>query len=64
VDDLTATAFRALPDEAPLAMPIQSLRAAPARSSRPPSAPRAMWLRRFVVIGGAIALTIAGAHEI
>ena len=22
-----------------------------------------MWLRRFVVIGGAIALTIAGAHE-
>jgi membrane glycosyltransferase len=63
VDDLTATAFRALPDEAPLAMPTQSLRTAPRRTPWPSSAPHAMWLRRFVVIGGAIALTIAGAHE-
>ncbi len=44
-------------------MPVQSLRAAPSRTPRPASSPRAMWLRRFMVIGGAIALTIAGAHE-
>ena len=30
---------------------------APARAPRPPSSPRAMGLRRFVVIGGAVALT-------
>ena len=63
MDNLTAASFRALPDEAPLAMPTQSLRAAPLRTPRPASSPRAMWLRRFVVIGGAVALTIAGAHE-
>jgi membrane glycosyltransferase len=63
VDSLTAGRFRALPDEAPLAMPTQSLRIAPARAPRPASSPRAMGLRRFVVIGGAVALTIAGAHE-
>ncbi|MGC1407845.1 MAG: glucans biosynthesis glucosyltransferase MdoH [Acetobacteraceae bacterium] len=63
MDNLTATSFRALPAEAPLAMPVQSLRAAPSRTPRPASSPRAMWLRRFMVIGGAIALTIAGAHE-
>ncbi len=63
MDNLTATAFRALPGEAPLAMPTQSLRAAPPRMPRPASSPRAMWLRRLVVIGGAVVLTIAGAHE-
>ena len=63
MDSLTAGRFRALPDEAPLAMPTQSLRIAPARAPRPASSPRAMGLRRFVVIGGAVALTIAGAHE-
>ncbi len=63
MDNLTAASFRALPDEAPLAMPTQSLRTAPPRKPRPASSPRAMWLRRLVVIGGAIALTIAGAHE-
>jgi membrane glycosyltransferase len=65
LDSLTASAtrFRALPDEAPLAMPTQSLRQAPPRAPRPPSAPRAMALRRFVVIGGAVVLTVAGAWE-
>jgi membrane glycosyltransferase len=63
MDNLTAASFRALPDEAPLAMPTQSLRTAPRRMPRPASSPRAMWLRRFVVIGGAVALTIEGAHE-
>ena len=63
MDNLTAASFRALPDEAPLAMRTQSLRTAPPRKPRPASSPRAMWLRRLVIIGGAIALTIAGAHE-
>ena len=65
VDDnlIATTVFRALPDEAPLAMPTQSLRESPPRSPRPASAPRAMLLRRVVVIGGAIALTGAGAVE-
>ena len=65
MDDLTTQAapFRALPDEAPLAMPTQSLREAPPPSPRPASSPRAMALRRFVVIGGAIVLTIAGVEE-
>ena len=65
VDDLTAQTapFRALPDEAPLAMPTQSLRAAPPRAPRPPSVAARRWLlRRFLVIGGAVALTVAGAR--
>jgi membrane glycosyltransferase len=44
-------------------MPTQSLRAAPARKRRLPSAPRWMALRRVLVIGAAVALTIEGAHE-
>ncbi|MBN8909225.1 MAG: hypothetical protein J0H99_22075, partial [Rhodospirillales bacterium] len=48
---------RALPDPAPLPMPTQSLRAAPPRRGRLPSSPRAIGLRRFLVIGSAIALT-------
>ncbi len=63
LDSLTNAQFRALPDEAPLAMPTQSLRTAPMRAPRLPSSPRAMWLRRFVVIGGAVILTVEGAHE-
>jgi membrane glycosyltransferase len=63
MDSLSPALFRALPDEAPLEMPTQSLRVAPARTPRPASSPRAMGLRRLLVIGGAVALTIAGAHE-
>jgi membrane glycosyltransferase len=55
--------FRALPDDAPLAMPTQSLRQAPARTRRFASTPRAMGLRRFLVIGGAIVLTGVGTEE-
>jgi membrane glycosyltransferase len=44
-------------------MPVQSLRAAPPRKRRLPSAPPWMALRRLVVIGAAVALTIEGAHE-
>ncbi|MGA8192744.1 MAG: glucan biosynthesis glucosyltransferase H, partial [Acetobacteraceae bacterium] len=65
MDNLTArtAAFRALPDEAPLAMPTQSLREAPPPSARPASSPRAMAVRRFVVIGGAVVLTMVGVEE-
>jgi membrane glycosyltransferase len=62
VDDV-AIAIRALPDEAPLAMPTQSLRGTHSRSARPTSAPRAMALRRLLVIGSAVALTAVGAVE-
>jgi membrane glycosyltransferase len=55
--------FHALPAEAPLAMPTQSLRHAPARSGRPASSPRAMGLRRLLVIGGATALSVVGTYE-
>jgi membrane glycosyltransferase len=55
--------FRPLPDEAPLPMPTQSLRQASPRTRRFPSTPKAMALRRFVVIGGAIVMTGFGANE-
>ena len=55
--------FRPLPEEAPLAMPTQSLRQAPARVGRMASSPRAMGLRRLMVIGSAIVLTGFAARE-
>src|SRR6185437_6174339 len=65
VDILTAASagFRALPDEAPMLMPTQSLHAAPKRVPRPPSSPRGIVLRRLLVIGGAIALAGAGIWQ-
>jgi membrane glycosyltransferase len=59
----TTPAFRALPDETPLAMPTQSLRVAPAMSVRPASSPRTIGLRRFLVIGGAVSLSLAGTYQ-
>lgn len=53
---------RALPPEAPLDMPVQSLRVAP-RVEPPPGRGPMLWLRRLFVIGGALALTGVGAHE-
>jgi membrane glycosyltransferase len=55
--------FRPLPAEAPLAMPTQSLRRAPKRSARFASSPRAMGLRRTLVIGGAVVMTGFAARE-
>jgi membrane glycosyltransferase len=55
--------FPPLPAEAPLAMPTQSLRRAPKRVGGFPSSPRAMGLRRLLVIGGAIVMTAFGARE-
>ncbi len=61
--DAGLSEFRALPDAAPLPMPTQSLRARPAARRRPSTSPRAMWLRRLLVIGGAVVMTVAAAHE-
>jgi membrane glycosyltransferase len=55
--------FAALPPEAPLAMPEQSLWDARERSAHPGTAARTMPLRRLVVLGGAIVMTMAAAYE-
>ena len=56
--------WRALPPEAPLAMPVQSLRARPQRrAGGMPSRLAATWLRRLLVLGGAIALTAYASRE-
>ncbi|EHM02085.1 glycosyltransferase, group 2 family protein [Acetobacteraceae bacterium AT-5844] len=56
--------WRALPPEAPLDMPVQSLRQRPdRRAGGMPSRPVAGWLRRFLVIGAAILLTLLAARE-
>ncbi len=61
------TAFRAaLPPEAPLAMPVQSLRSAPEGGTPgavPATRPPGLALRRLLVIGGAVLLTLAGGYE-
>jgi len=44
-------------------MPVQSLRAAPPRAGRPASSPPRMWLRRLLVIGAAIGLTVFATDE-
>ncbi len=57
-------AWRALPEPAPLEMPVQSLRDAPSRGPAVrPSAPRGMAWRRLLVIGGAVLLTALATRE-
>jgi membrane glycosyltransferase len=64
MDVLTnASEFRALPAEVPLAMPTQALHVATRRAGPPSSSPRAIGLRRLLVIGGAIALTGVGVWQ-
>ncbi|MFC0408718.1 glucans biosynthesis glucosyltransferase MdoH [Roseomonas elaeocarpi] len=59
-----AAEWRALPPEAPMAMPVQNLRARPVPTNGArPSTPAMMWLRRLLVVGGAVALTGWGAEE-
>ncbi|WP_419896500.1 glucans biosynthesis glucosyltransferase MdoH [Roseomonas sp. USHLN139] len=59
-----AEGWHALPPEAPLAMPVQSLKARPQkRTGGIPSRPMASGLRRLLVIGGAILLTAFATRE-
>ncbi|MBV1837973.1 glucans biosynthesis glucosyltransferase MdoH [Acetobacter estunensis] len=58
--------FRALPPDAPLRMDVQDLHAAPDRHGRdatPSTEPKLIALRRFAVIGSALALTAYGAWQ-
>ena len=55
--------FTALPPQAPLAMPVQSLDTAPPRVGRPVTAPPGIALRRLFVIGGAVLMTAAGGEQ-
>lgn len=53
----------ALPAPAPLDMPVQSLRAEPKRETAPVAPIRGVTLRRFLVIGGAVAMTVLGGRQ-
>ena len=55
--------FAVLPPESPLPMPVQALNRRPGPATLPPSSPPRMWLRRLLVIGGAIVLTGWAARE-
>jgi membrane glycosyltransferase len=57
------TGFRALPDEAPLAMPTQSFGRWKGVARAPRSSPRGILWRRLFVIGAAGGMTIEAAHE-
>ncbi|MES2710235.1 MAG: glucans biosynthesis glucosyltransferase MdoH [Pseudomonadota bacterium] len=59
-----ALTWRALPEPAPLDMPVQALRGepAPGPSARPSAPPRMAW-RRVIVLGGAVLLTAFATHE-
>ncbi|MGX9964084.1 glucans biosynthesis glucosyltransferase MdoH [Roseomonas sp. F4] len=64
VIEASPQAWRALPEPAPLEMPVQSLRRMPepGPTSRP-SAPRGMAWRRLFVLGGSVLLTAFAARE-
>jgi hypothetical protein len=63
LDGLT-TARRALPPEAPLAMPAQDLRRAPSPGAPPASSPRGMAWRRALVLGGGVRMARPAAFAI
>ncbi len=60
--DIEAPPFRTLPDDAPLDMPVQDLRAAPARGPAPPTRPAGLLARRIFVVGGAVGMTGYAAY--
>lgn len=59
-----AVSAPSLPPEAPLAMPVQSLRSDALANRRLPTTPRGMGWRRFAVIGSAALLTAIAAYQI
>ncbi|GAA3924320.1 glucans biosynthesis glucosyltransferase MdoH [Luteimonas lutimaris] len=64
VTDTTLQAAPALPPDAPMAMPVQSLREGKLRGRRFPTTPGGMFWRRLAVIGAAVLLTLAAAYQI
>lgn len=58
-----AASFRALPADMPMDMPVQSLSTAGQNVGRPSSAPAGMAIRRLLVFGTSVALTVAATHE-
>ncbi len=58
-----APCINALPPEAPLAMPQQSLWQVPASVGSPATSPRLMPLRRLIVFGASVALTAIAAQQ-
>jgi membrane glycosyltransferase len=58
-----ASGLPAMPDEAPLAMPVQDLRIRPDRVAPPDTAPRGMALRRIAIFCATLLLTLFGARE-
>lgn len=63
MDSLSVLSYRFLPEEAPLAMPVQDLRARQDRRGQASSSPVRIGLRRFFVIGSAVLMTAAAARE-
>ena len=61
--DASGAAFRALPEETPLAMPAQPLHARGARVRPASSSPGRMGWRRALVLGGAVGVTLVAAHQ-
>jgi membrane glycosyltransferase len=59
-----AAAILQLPPEAPMAMPVQTLREGRLRNRALPTTPNAMAWRRFAVIGAAVVLTLFAAYQI
>jgi membrane glycosyltransferase len=61
--DSPLAALPAMPDEAPLDMPVQDFRAHPGRVPRPETTPRGITWRRAFVLGASILLTLFGVRE-
>ncbi|WP_458097291.1 glucans biosynthesis glucosyltransferase MdoH [Roseomonas sp. WA12] len=60
---LRPAALPSMPEEAPLDMPVQDLRARPARPVQPETGPARMGWRRAFVLVATILLTLFGAQE-
>ena len=57
VDAVSPAAYEAMPPDAPLPMPVQSLGVGSLQAHTPPSAPPGMGWRRLYMLGGTAALT-------